>query len=69
MIDIYEILRRLQREREERHIVPTHVGFAHLMNEASKEIRQELNALYQTGKIGINETINGKAVFVKEENQ
>lgn len=69
MMDILELVRRLQREREERHIVPTHVEFAHLMNEASKKIRQELNALYQAGKIGINETINGKAVFVKEENQ
>lgn len=68
-MDILELVRRLQREREERHIVPTHVEFAHLMNEASKKIRQELNALYQAGKIGINETINGKAVFVKEENQ
>ena len=69
MIDVLEFIRRLQREREERHIVPTHVEFAHLMNEAGKAIRQELNALYQEGKIGINETINGKAVFVKEENQ
>lgn len=69
MMDILELIRRLQREREERHIVPTHIEFAHLMNEASKEIRQELNSLYQACKIGINETINGKAVFVKEENQ
>ena len=69
MIDVLELIRRLQREREERHIVPTHVDFIHLMNEASKEIRQELNALYQEGKIDVKETINGKAVFVKEENQ
>ena len=69
MIDVLELIRRLQREREERHIVPSHVEFAHLMNEASKEIRQELNALYQEGKIDVKETINGKAVFVKEENQ
>lgn len=66
MIDVLELILRLQREREERHIVPTHVEFAHLMNEASKDIRNELNSLYQAGKIGIRETINGKAVFVKE---
>ena len=69
MIDVLELIRRLQREREERHIVPTHVEFAHLMNEVSKAVRQELNALYQTGRIGINRTVNGKAVFVKNENQ
>lgn len=65
MIDVLELIRRLQREREERHIVPSHVEFAHLMNEASKEIRRELNSLYQEGKIDVRETVNGKAVSVK----
>lgn len=69
MIDVLELIRRLQREREERHIVPSHVEFAHLMNEASKKIRQELNVLYQAGRIGINRTVNGKAVFVKDVNK
>lgn len=64
-MDILELIRRLQREREERHIVPTHVEFAQLMNEVSKEVRLELNTLYQDGKIGITTTLNGKAVFVK----
>lgn len=66
MIDVLEIIRRLQREREERHVTPTHVEFSHLMNEAGKEVRKELNRLYQEGAIGINETVNGKAVYVKE---
>lgn len=69
MIDIYATILRLQREREEQRKVPNHVEFARLMNEVSKEVRKELNALYKEDKIGINETINGKAVFVKEENQ
>lgn len=68
-MDILELIHRLQREREERHIVPTHVEFAQLMNEVGKEARAELNALYKEGKIGVNETINGRAVFVKEINQ
>ena len=66
MIDVLELIRRLQREREEQRKVPTHVEFAHLMNEAGKEVRKELNRLYQEGAIGINETVNGKAVYVKE---
>lgn len=65
MIDIYETLRRLQLEREEKNIEPIHVEFAHLMNEVSKETRSELNKLYSDGKIGIVNTLNGKAVFVK----
>lgn len=66
MIDLLTIIARLQQEKREKNIVPDHVEFAHLMNEVSKEVRKELNTLYQEGKIGINETINGKAVFVKE---
>lgn len=66
MIDVLSILIRLQREREEQKKVPAHVEFAHLMNEVSKEVRKELNALYQEGKVGTCETINGRAVYVKE---
>lgn len=69
MIDVLSILRRIQREREEQNKVPAHVEFARLMNEVGKEVRKELNRLYQEGKVGTCETINGKAVFVKEENQ
>ena len=65
MIDVLTILRRLQREREEQRKVPNHVEFARLMNEVSKEVRKELNQLYQEGKVGTCETINGKAVYVK----
>lgn len=66
MIDIYATILRLQREREEKKIAPTHIEFARLMNEVSKEVRKELNRLYQEGKVGTCETINGKAVYVKE---
>lgn len=69
MIDIYATILRLQREREEKKVEPTHIEFAHLMNEVSKEVRKELNRLYQEGKVGACETINGKAVFVKENNK
>lgn len=66
MIDLLTIIARLQQEKREKNIVPDHVEFASFMNEVNKEVRKELNTLYQEGKIGINETINGKAVFVKE---
>lgn len=66
MIDVLFILTRLQKVRKEENKEPTHVEFASLMNEVSKEVRKELNTLYQEGKIGTCETINGKAVYVKE---
>lgn len=66
MIDIYATILRLQREREEQKIVPTHVEFARLINEVSKETRKELSRLCREGKIGTCRTLNGGAVFVKE---
>lgn len=65
-MDILNIISKLQDERREKNIVPDHIEFARLMNEVSKEVRAELNRLYQEGKIGTCETLNGKAVFVKE---
>ena len=69
MTDLLTIITRLQQEKRGKNIVPDHVEFAHLMNEVSKEVRKELNELYMKGYVGTCETINGKAVFVKEENQ
>lgn len=66
MIDLLTIIARLQLEKRDKNIVPDHIEFAHLMNEVGNEVRKELNRLYQEGKIGTCETINGKAVFVKE---
>lgn len=69
MIDVLFILLRLQREREEKKIEPAHIELSALLTEVTKDARRELNELYQEGKVGTCETINGKAVFVKEENQ
>ena len=66
MIDVLTILRRLQTEREEQKKVPTHVELSALLTEVTKEARRELNELYQEGKVGTCETINGRAVFVKD---
>lgn len=66
MTDLLTIIARLQRERRDNNIEPTHIEFVHLMNEVGNEVRKELNRLYQEGKIGTCETLNGKAVYVRE---
>lgn len=66
MINLLTIIARLQQEKRYQHIVPDHIEFASLMNEVSKEVRKELNELYMKGYVGTCETINGKAVYVKE---
>lgn len=65
-MDILDIIRRLQDKRRTDKITPDHVPDVELMNTISKEARMELNELYSSGKIGVCEILNGKAVFVKE---
>ena len=69
MIDVLTILRRLQREREEQKKVPAHVELSALLTEVTKEARRELNELYRKGYVGTCETVNGRAVFVKENKE
>lgn len=66
MIDVLETLRRLQAEKRGKRIEPDHIGLARLLNEVVKEARAELNRLYREGRVGATETVNGKAVYVKE---
>lgn len=68
-MDILETISRLQRERQEKHIEPSHVPEPELMNEIRREARKELNRLFQEGRIGVVETLNGKAVFVKNKEE
>ena len=65
-MDIMGIIRDLQARRRESNITPDHVPEVELMDAIHSESRQELNRLYKTGKIGIRQTLNGKAVFMKE---
>lgn len=66
-MDIMSIIRQLQDKRREEKITPDHVPETELLNTISSEARKELNELYQSGKIGLTKTLNGKAVFVKEK--
>ena len=67
MIDLLTIIASLQRERRDNNIEPDHVEFASLMNEVAREVRSELNRLYQYATISTARTLNGTGVFVKEE--
>ena len=55
----------MQQAKEEKKILPTHVIDVDLLNRVNKEVKDALNELYKEGKIGIDRTINNKAIFVK----
>lgn len=66
MIDLLTIISSLQQEKRDKHIEPDHIEFASLMNEVSKEVRNELNRLYSDGEIKITNTLNGKAISITD---
>ena len=68
-MNILKIITRLQGKRRDRKITPDHVPEAELMTAIHAEARKELNDLYKEDKIGIVQTLNELAVYVKEDNQ
>lgn len=62
MIDIIETLTRLRDERRAKSIVPDAVPYVDLTNDIMRQLRQELNDLYQNGKISVRNTLNSKSI-------
>lgn len=61
-----ELIKKLQEEKRSNHMEPTHVSYLELQNVVIRQLKDELNGLYQQGLIEIVQMINGKAVKIKE---
>lgn len=55
----------MQQDKQVNNVEPSHIIDVDLLNRVNKEVKNALNELYQEGKIGIDRTINNKAIFVK----
>ena len=66
MIDVLDILKRLQQAKKADGIVPTIVDMVEIQQAASKAVLEELRSLYKEGKVQHHETLNGHAFSVKE---
>lgn len=64
-MNILETLRRLQSSRRQEKITPDHVPEPELMRAINTEAREELNRFYADGKIGVTETVNARAIYIK----
>ena len=65
MIDVLHIISRMQEEKKDQSISPSHIPFIDLQREIQKELKNELNSLAKDGKIGVTRTVNSKAVYIK----
>lgn len=63
---ILGLIKKLQKEKEDKRIEPTHVLDVELLNTVTSRVRDCLNDLYQEGKIKVIKTINHKALLVED---
>lgn len=66
MIDILDILKRLQEANKAAGVVPAIVDMVEIQQAASKAVLEELRTLYKEGKVRHHETLNGHAFSIKE---
>ena len=65
MIDILDIIKRLQQAKIDNKQEPAIVSMVEVQQEASKVVLEELRSLYKEGKVQHHETLNGHAFSVK----
>ena len=66
MIDVLDILKRLQQAKKADGVIPTIVDMVEIQQEVSKAALEELRSLYKVGKVQHHETLNGHAFSIKE---
>lgn len=58
------LIKKLQKEKEDKRIEPTHVLDVELLNTVTSKVRDCLNDLYKEGRIKVTKTINHNAISV-----
>lgn len=65
MIDIKEIIIRLQKAKQNENKEPLIVGMVDVQQEAARMVLEELRRLMREGEIKYHQTLNGHAFSVK----
>ena len=58
MIDVYQTLARLQKQKDEKGIEPTHVLYEQLLLDLTSQVRGELRDMCKQKKIAFHKTLN-----------
>lgn len=58
MIDVYQTLARLQKQKEEKGIEPTHVLYEQLLLDLTSQVRDELRDMCKQKKVAFHKTLN-----------
>lgn len=58
MIDVYQTLARLQKQKDEKGIEPAHVLYEQLLLDLTSQVRDELRDMCKQKKIAFHKTLN-----------
>ena len=58
MIDIYQTLARLQKQKKEKGIEPAHVLYEQLLLDLTSQVRDELRDMCKQKKVAFHKTLN-----------
>lgn len=69
MIDIYETITLLQKEKEAKGIVPTDVIFEEILFDVREQIKEEIRQLCREKKIEFHKTLNSTSFNIIKQQQ
>ena len=58
MIDVYQTLARLQKQKDEKGIEPAHVLYEQLLLDLTSQVRDELRDMCKQKKLAFHKTLN-----------
>ena len=58
MIDVYQTLARLQKQKNEKGIEPAHVLYEQLLLDLTSQVRDELRDMCKRKKVAFHKTLN-----------
>ena len=69
MIDIYETITLLQKEKEAKGIVPTDVIFEEILLDVREQVKEEIRQLCREKKIEFHKTLNSTSFNIIKQQQ
>ena len=58
MIDVYQTIARLQKQKDEKGIEPAHVLYEQLLLDLTSQVRDELRDMCKQKKVAFHKTLN-----------
>ena len=58
MIDVYQTLARLQKQKDEKGIEPAHVLYEQLLSDINLQVKDELRDMCKQKKVAFHKTLN-----------